>query len=677
MTSGCASRRGPRWVRGTAAPRCALTWGLLLTGWLLACGEAAIGQEPVDNQPPEGHDSHWEDDKAYQRQAAELLRQRDFDKLEERVQRLRRENPRLPSGQAELRAFYRGLSVTLPGESAAGYDERLRLLEEWKQEHPDAITPRIALADLCVEYGWVCAEDGLTRKLELPPGQNLSRLLARAETELLEALELAEQEQVQDIELIRAVLALARRQNVFGGQPVTYESMKTVMKQGLVIDPANEAVVANVALFLMPQAREQPEVLRQFADEVLELTREQAGHALYATVVFEAWPYYGVRLFQHFGFSWEKTRQGFRDQLRRSPESKWILNKFCLLATIAGDRPTAQELFTKLGDDWDRALWQTESHYESRRRWARPDALAGQQRKVLEGHAGAVMAVAFSPDGRRLATGGTDRRVLLWNVDAAETPQVLLTPHRRAITSVAFSPDGSQLATTGYDNTLQLWDLTTQAGRELGRHGKAVRRLAFSPHGDWIATAAGDGSVTLWPTAVGGQARPLSQPHGEAAYGVAFSPDGSRLASVVGEGRLQVWEVQTGRLLHSLPAHRPWAAAVDWSPDGNFLVTAGADRLVKLWSVGKDQPTAIFREARQVVYDVAVSPQGTRLLAVTMDSANTGAPGEVLLWDLESRKLLARLTGHKGAVWAGAFSPDGGALATASNDGTVRLWDVP
>lgn len=677
MPSGCATRRGPRWVRGTAAPRCALTWGLLLTGWLLAGGGAAVGQPAGETPTPQSQDSRWTDDAAYQRQAAELLRQRDFDKLEERVQRLRRENPRLPSGQAELRAFYRGLSVTLPGESVEGYDERLRLLEEWKQEHPDAITPRIALADLCVEYGWVSTEDGLTRRLQLPAGQSLPRLLARAETELLEALELAEQEKVQDIELIRAVLALARRQNVFGGQPVTDESMTAVMKQGLVIDPANEAVVANVALFLMPQAREQPEVLRQFADEVLELTREQAGHALYATVVFEAWPYYGVRLFQHFGFSWEKTRQGFRDQLRRSPESKWILNKFCLLATIAGDRPTAHDLFTKLGDDWDRALWQTESHYESRRRWARPDALAGQQRKLLEGHAGAVMAVAFSPDGRRLASGGTDRRVLIRDVDSGEILQTLVTPHRRAVSSVVFSPDGFRLASGGYDNSIQLWDLATQEPRELGTHVKAVRRLAFSPRGDWIATAAGDGSVTLWPTAVGGRERPLPQAHGEAAYGVAFSPDGRRLASVGGDGRLQVWEVETGRMLHSLPAHRPWAAAVAWSPDGNFLVTGGADRLVKLWPVGKDQPTAIFREARQVVYDVAVSPQGTRLLAVTMDSANTGTPGEVLLWDLESRKLLARLSGHKGAVWAGAFSPDGGAAATASNDGTVRLWDVP
>lgn len=664
------SRRG----RSHHLPR---KWGLIVVCWLSACGGTSVGQAPAPPAAPQSLDSRRTDGGEYQRQVVELLRGRQFETLEERAERLRRENPRLPSGLAELRAFYRGLSQTLPGETVAGYDERLRLLEEWRQEYPDSITPRIALADLCVEYGWVYADDGLARRLEFPAGQSLPRLLDRAETELTAALELAEQNEIRDVELIRSVLALARRQNVFGGKPVTQESMTAVMKQGLAIDPANESVVANVALFLMPQAREQPEVLRQFADDVLELTREQAGCALYATVAFEAWPYYGVRLFQHFGFSWDKTRQGFRDQLRRNPESKWILNKFCLLATIAGDRQTAHELFTKLGEDWDRSLWQTESFYESRRRWARPDALVGQQRQVLEGHSGAVMAVGFSPDGRRLATGGTDRRVVVWNVETGETLQVLVTPHRRAITSVAFSPDGSSLATTGYDQTIQFWNLATQEPRELGTHAKPVRRLVFSPQGDWIATAAADGAVALWPTAVGGSERKLPHAHGDAAYGVAFSPDGKRLASAGGDGRVKVWEVETGRMLYNLSAHRPWAAAVAWSPDGNQLVTAGADRLVKLWQVGTEQPAAIFREARQVVYDVAVSPQGTRLLAVTMDPAQTGTPGEVLIWDLENRKLLARLTGHKGAVWAGAFSPEGGTVATASNDGTVRLWDAP
>jgi WD40 repeat protein len=644
---------------------------------LLASVGVVCAQEGRADSPPESGESSRAASLEYLREVTELLRGRRFDKLEERAAKLRRENPRLPTGLAELRAFYGGLSETLPGEPVEAYDERWRLLEEWKQEAPESITPRIALADLCVQYGWVYAPDGLARRLELPEGQSLTRLFERAEQELTDALELAEEKDVQDVELIRAALALARRQNMFGGKPVTPESMFEVMRQGLAIDPTNESVVANVALFLLPQAREHPEVLRQFADDVLELTRDHAGHALYATVVFETWPSYGVRLFQHFDFSWDKTRQGFRDQLCLHPDSNWILNKFCLLATIAGDRQTAHELFTKLGNDWDRSLWKTVAYYESRRRWARPDALTGQQRKVLEGHSGAVMAVGFSPDGRRLATGGTDRRVVIWDAETGESGQVLVTPHRRAVTSVVFSPDGSLLATTGYDNSVQLWDVDTQAARPLGAHTQAVRRLAFSPRGDWVAAAAADGSVTLWPTVIGAQERSLSPAHGKAAYGVAFSPDGSRLASVGGDGRLKVWDVETGRLLQNLPAHSFWAAAVAWSPEDNLLATAGADHLVKLWQLERDQPTAIFREARQVVYDVTISPSGNRLLAVSMDPANTGTPGEVLLWDLESRKLLARLTGHKGAVWAGAFSPDGHTAATASNDGTVRLWDVP
>src|SRR5690606_29678806 len=101
---------------------------------------------------------------------------------------------------------------------------------------------------------------------------------------------------------------------------------------------------------------------------------------------------------------------------------------------IANDRETAHELFEKLGDDWDRGLWQTKANYESRRRWAKPDALSGEQRIVLEGHSGAAMSVAYSPDGHRLASGGTDRRVVLWDVTTGSKMATLVTPHRRAVT---------------------------------------------------------------------------------------------------------------------------------------------------------------------------------------------------------------------------------------------------
>lgn len=662
-------RREPNWL--LPIPQ------LLLAAAVLVGVATAQAQQAVVPPPGESPGSSRADELDYRREVAGLLGRREFDQLEDRVTRLRRENPRLPTGLGELRAFYRGLSETLPGEPVERYDELMRLIEEWKTEHPESLTPRIALADLCVQYGWVYAPDGLARQLELPAGQSLPRLLERAEAELTDALELSEQHEVRDVELFRAVLALARRQNTFGGKPVTSETMQEVLHRGLAIDPSNESLVANVALFLMPQAREHPEMLVQFARDVLERTREQAGCALYATVVFEAWPYYGARLFQHFDFSWETTRQGLRDQLARSPDSHWIMNKFCLLATVAGDRETAHGLFTKLEDNWDRTLWQTPANFESRRRWARPDALTGRQQQVFEGHNGAVMSVAFSPDGRRLATGGTDRRVIIRNVDTGETLQTLLTPHRRAVTSIAFSPDGAQLATTGYDNSVQLWDLARDEARPLGTHSKAVRRLAFSPRGDLVATAAGDGAVTMWPVEPEANARTIAEAHRDGAYGAAFAPDGTRLASVGGDGRLKVWDVETGKLLHNLAAHNGWAAAVAWSHAGETLATAGSDRLVKLWQQGKDQPLATFRDARQVVYDVAISPDGTRLLAVTMDPANTAAPGEVLLWDLESRKLLVRLPGHKGAVWAGTFSPNGQTAATVSNDGTARVWDVP
>jgi eukaryotic-like serine/threonine-protein kinase len=307
------------------------------------------------------------------------------------------------------------------------------------------------------------------------------------------------------------------------------------------------------------------------------------------------------------------------------------------------------------------------------------DVATGQDLLTLRGHTAGVTSVAFSPDGKRLASGSQDGTVKVWD---AQTGKVLWTLKGKIVHCVAFSPDGKLLASEGPEGTVKLWDPET--GKEVrsivpgeGRNRGYVMGVAFSPDGRQVAAVSGPETVTVWETATGKevwtvQGRWLNPPNRDLSS-VAFSPDGKRLAAGSEDGTVKVWEATTGRQLPPLKGHLRKVNSVAFSPDGRHLASASDDQRVKLWDAATGQDVGTFRGHTHGVSGAAFSPDGRHLASASWDST-------VKVWNAAEGPGVRVLRKHRGGSTSVAFSPDGRKLLSADAPdrapGEVKVWDA-
>jgi WD40 repeat protein/serine/threonine protein kinase len=282
--------------------------------------------------------------------------------------------------------------------------------------------------------------------------------------------------------------------------------------------------------------------------------------------------------------------------------------------------------------------------------------------------------VAYSPDGQRIAAGGKEGGLFIWERDP-ERPQRqwkfrALASQTKQVLTVCFSPDGGRIVTGGSDGPAEVWDART--GRSLHTlegHTHWVIRACFSPDGKRIATSSHDRTVKLWNARDGTEILTLNEKGPWGAVGLSFSPDGKRLLTLDSDGTLTFRDVQTGRALRSARLPGLNTKGICYSPDGKRLAAWSNADHVKVWDAETFREVlALELPTPAYIADLCFRPDGQQLVLATSDQ-------RVQIWDAHTGKVLRALQGHHDHVMGVRFRPDGKELVSVSLDGTVKGWD--
>lgn len=310
--------------------------------------------------------------------------------------------------------------------------------------------------------------------------------------------------------------------------------------------------------------------------------------------------------------------------------------------------------------------------------WYYLQASLAQYERSLDAHTGNVHAVAWSSDGRRLASVGEDEVLRVWDASTDEEIRSIQLPGGNPL-DVDWSPAGDRVATAALDGVARIWDASDGSLiHELRSPGSGARCVSWSPRGDRLAAGGDGGEITIWSGTEGTPDRTLSR-HAERVNVIRWTASGRWIASASDDGTIRIWDAADGTSAAVLNGQRDaWVNSLAWSADDRRLAAVTEDGVLRVWSVRGDQQSGEVRT--EELYARTTSSRKPLLSVVWSESDRFLVTGGVLprmtMWDPETGEPLQMLRGHVGLVRRLTRQPGGQRIASASADGTVKFWGL-
>lgn len=294
------------------------------------------------------------------------------------------------------------------------------------------------------------------------------------------------------------------------------------------------------------------------------------------------------------------------------------------------------------------------------------DLARGNPKHLLKGHTAPIEGIAVSPDDQLVATASWDRTIKLWDAEAG-TLKATLTGSKGNVNAVAFSPDGTLLASGSADGTVQLWDVNNRApSAVLGKHFGSVQAVAFTPNGGMLASGSSDKTAKLWNVPQRKEIATLNSSEMRPVQAMVYAPDGKTLALAGDDRTVRLLDPQSGELLFALNGHEELVTCLAYSPDGMTLATGSTDRTVRLWNGKTGQSLRTLKGLGGAVLALAFSGDGKKI-------ASAGDNQVIQLWDADSGDPAGKWGDQPAIVRTLAFAADDRSLASGSDDGMIRL----